>query len=91
MASIVGGPSKAELVCNLGFFDLEGRTPIQFILGDGGKLEGFISALKQLQNEEGKVASKYMFQGIFEEGCYYTGCYDYTNRSGWVEKGEVPF
>ena len=91
MASIVGGPSKAELVLNLGFFDLEGRIPIQFILSDGRKLGGFISALKQLQNAEGKVVPKYMFQGIFEEGCYYTGCYDYTTRSGWVEKGEVPF
>ncbi len=91
MTSIVGGPSKAELVFNLGFFDLEGRTPIQFTLGDGRKLEGFISALKQLRNDEGKVAPKYMLQGIFEEGCYYTGCYDYARHTGWIEKGEVPF
>ena len=90
MTSIVGGPSKAELVFNLGFFDLEGKTPIQFTLGDGRKLEGFIFALKQLRNEEGKVVTKYMLQGIFGDDCY-TGCYDYTNRTGWIEKGEVPF
>ncbi|MCR4752847.1 MAG: hypothetical protein K5837_00285 [Candidatus Saccharibacteria bacterium] len=64
MTSIVGGPSKAELVFNLGFFDLEGRMPIQFTLGDGRKLEGFISALKQLRNKEGKVVTKYMLQGF---------------------------
>ena len=90
MTSIVGGPSKAELVFNLGFFDLEGRTPIQFTLGDGRKLEGFISALKQLRNDECKVVAKYMFQVILGEDCY-TGCYDYANRTGWIEKGEVSF